>query len=387
MPLAHQNDDAPILASVERFLASRLPPDEVRRRDRDHVPPYDLLPEMGRLGLFALAVPEAEGGLGASWTTIAAVQDAIASKAGAAGSIFNRVVAFGITSLLAHGSAAQRAAHLPGLIAGEAFFALALTEDRAGSDARAVALKATPVAGGFRLDGRKIWVSDADAAAGIVTVARGPGPGEATLFVVPRSSPGLRLTPIPKIGANCMPCFEVVYDGVVVGEDAVLGAVGEGFERLGRTLHIARASLAATATGQAEAALGLMIGHAKERVQFGRPLAANQVVRHRLADLRTRIDLSRLLVRRVADMIDASEPCRREATQAKIVATETLQDVTQAGMQLLASAAYHADSDMQRLWRDARLYTFGEGANDVLRDVVAREMGLGAAIPNRSERS
>jgi alkylation response protein AidB-like acyl-CoA dehydrogenase len=112
-------------------------------------------------------------------------------------------------------------------------------------------------------------------------------------------------------------------------------------------------------------------------VQFGRPLGAFQAVAHRLADMRTRVDLSRLMVRHLAGLIEDGLPCRREAAQAKVVATETLRDVTDAGMQILASAGYSAESDMQRLWRDSRLYPFGEGANEVLRDAIARDMGLG----------
>jgi alkylation response protein AidB-like acyl-CoA dehydrogenase len=115
-------------------------------------------------------------------------------------------------------------------------------------------------------------------------------------------------------------------------------------------------------------------------VQFSRPIGAFQSVAHRLADMRTRVDLSRLMVRHLAGLIEDGAPCRREAAQAKVVATETLRDVTDAGMQILASAGYAAESDMQRLWRDSRLYTFGEGANDVLRDSIARDMGLGEAL-------
>jgi alkylation response protein AidB-like acyl-CoA dehydrogenase len=164
---------------------------------------------------------------------------------------------------------------------------------------------------------------------------------------------------------------------VTVGEDALMGEEGRGFTQLMATLHYSRASMAATVTGAAEAALGIALSHAKERLQFGRPLGAFQAVAHRLADMRTRVDLSRLMVRHLAGLIEDGAPCRREAAQAKIVATETLRDVADAGMQILASAGYAADSDMQRLWRDSRLYTFGEGANEVLRDAIARDLGLG----------
>ncbi len=144
------------------------------------------------------------------------------------------------------------------------------------------------------------------------------------------------------------------------------------------TLHYSRDSMAATVTGAAEAALQIALNHARERVQFGHPIGFNQTVAHRLSDMRMRVDLSRLMVLNLAELISQGAPCRREAAQAKIIATETLRDVTDVGMQILASAGYSAESDMQRLWRDSRLYTFGEGANEVLRDTIARELGLGA---------
>ena len=375
-------EQAQILASVETFLARALPPDEIRRRDAQHIPPYDLLPEMGRAGLFALAVPMAHGGLGADWHTVALVQERLGRHAYMAASIFNRVVGFGLMSVLAYGSEDQRRVLLPLLMAGEAFCALALTEPQAGSDAAALRTRAVRHAGGWRISGRKTWISDAQGARWLILPARtGPereGHRGISLFLVPTDAPGIAMTPLPKIGNNCMPSFDIGLDDVEVGEGALLGEEGRGFVHLMSTLHFSRASMAATVTGAAEAALQLALEHARSRVQFGQPIGQFQAIAHRLADLRTRVDLSRLLVAHLARLIAQGAPCRREAAQAKIVATETLRDVADAGMQIMASAGYAADSDMQRLWRDSRLYTFGEGANEVLRDSIARDLGLSA---------
>ena len=375
-------EQAQILASVETFLARTLPPEEIRRRDAQHVPPYDLLAEMGRAGFFALAVPVAHGGLGADWHTVALVQERLGRHAYMAASIFNRVVGFGLMSVLTYGSEDQRRALLPGLMAGETFCALALTEPQAGSDAAALRTRAVRHAGGWRISGRKTWISDAQGARWLILPARtGPereGHRGISLFLVPTDAPGIAMTPLPKIGNNCMPSFDIGLDDVEVGDDALLGEEGRGFAHLMSTLHFSRASMAATVTGAAEAALQLALGHARDRIQFGQPIGQFQSVAHRLADLRTRVDLSRLLVAHLARLIAQGAPCRREAAQAKIVATETLRDVTDAGMQIMASAGYAAGSDMQRLWRDSRLYTFGEGANEVLRDSIARDLGLSA---------
>lgn len=372
--------DSEILDSVGAFLHRQLPPDEIKRRDAGHVPPYDLMPGMGELGLFALAVPEAEGGLGAAWKTIAQVQLKLGQHAYMVASIFNRVVGFGLMSVLNYGSAAQRRLLVPALMSGEAFCALALSEPQAGSDAAAIRTRAVRLGDGWRLNGRKSWISDALQARWLILPAR---TGEAheghrgiSLFLVPTNSPGIAMTVLPKIGNNCMPSFDIGLQDVDLPADALLGEEGRGFAQLMSTLHYSRASMAATVTGAAESAFQIALSHARERVQFNRPIGQNQAIAHRLADMRMRIDLSRLMVMHLAGLIDQGAPCRRESAQAKIIATETLRDVTDAGMQILASAGYSAESDMQRLWRDSRLYTFGEGTNEVMRDVVARELQL-----------
>jgi alkylation response protein AidB-like acyl-CoA dehydrogenase len=369
------------IEAVDRFVAQHLPPEEVRRRDHAHVPPYDLLPAMGEAGFFRIALPEDEGGLGEDWRSLALVQERFGAHAYMAASILNRVVGFGITSVRGYGSAAQRTAYLPRLLAGRMLIALALTEPGAGSDAAAVTTRAARLpGGGWRITGRKSWISDARGADLMLVVARtAPGSTGAegiSLLLVPPAAPGMAMTELPKIGNNCMPSYDIAFDGVEVPEEALMGEEGRGFRHLMSTLHASRASMAATVTGAAEGALGIALDHARTRIQFGRPIGANQAIRHRLAEMRMRVDASRLTVRHLAWLIATGQPCRREAAQAKIIATECLQFVTDGGMQITASAGYAAESDIGRLWRDARLYSFGEGANEILRDGVAREMGL-----------
>jgi alkylation response protein AidB-like acyl-CoA dehydrogenase len=369
-----------IVAAVGAYFDRRLPAEEVRRRDRENIPPYDLLPELAELGLFRLPVPAQYGGLAEPWTTIALVQEELGRRAYFVASIFNRIVGFGVQSLIAYGSEAQRRELLPKLMDGRALIALALTEPEAGSDAAAARTRAAKVEGGWRLTGRKTWISDADGASHLLTLARGRARDGAdlglTVFLVPRASPGLAMTVIPKVGNNAMPSYDIAYEDVFAPDAALMGEVGRGFTHVLSTLHYSRASLAATVTGAAQAAVDLAIQHVRERVQFGRPLAALQSVRHRIADMQMRVDQSRLIVRHLAWLIAQGEAAKREASQAKVIATETLQFVADHGMQLMAGAGYHADSDMQRYWRDARLYSFGEGANEIHRDLIARELGL-----------
>lgn len=369
-----------ILGALDRFLTARLAPEEVRRRDAHHIPPYDLLPELGELGLFRLALPEEHGGIGADWRTVALVQERLGLHAYMAASIFNRVVGFGAASILSYGSVAQKAALLPRLAEGRLLIALALTEPEAGTDAAALRTRAERVRGGWRLHGRKSWISDAKGADFLLVPARSsPGATGAegiSLFLLPPEAEGVSMTPLPKVGNNCMPSWDIGIDGAFVPDEDMMGEEGQGFRHIMSTLHRSRASMAATVTGCAQAAVDCALAHARERRQFGRPIGAFQAVRHRLADMQMRVDQSRLTVLHLSWLIATNRPARREAAAAKVIATEALQYVTHHGMQLMASAGYSSEGDMQRFWRDGRLYSFGEGANEIQRDIIAKDMGL-----------
>jgi alkylation response protein AidB-like acyl-CoA dehydrogenase len=380
MDFSISDEQRQILDSIGRFVDRRLPKEEVRRRDAEHVPPYDLLPEMGSMGLFALPFPAEYGGLGQPWTTVALAQERLGYHAYMAASIFNRMVGFGGMSILTYGSEAQKRELLPRIIAGEILVALALTEPQAGSDAGAIAMRAERVDGGWRLTGRKTWISDAKGADFLLTAARttagSRGSDGLSMFLVPADAAGLAMTPLPKVGNNCMPSWDIGFDEVVVPEGALIGAEGQGFGHLMSTLHYSRASMAATVTGCAQAAVDLALAHARDREQFGRPIGKFQAIRFRLADMQMRVDQSRLAVYHLAWLIATGQKCQRQAAQGKIIATETLQFVTDHGMQILASAGYAADGDMQRYWRDGRLYSFGEGSNEIQREIVAQELAL-----------
>jgi alkylation response protein AidB-like acyl-CoA dehydrogenase len=367
-----------IMRSVDRFCAERLSADDVRRRDEAHQPPYDLLPAMARLGLMRAPFKAEHGGLGLSWLAFCRIQERLGYSAYFAGSILNRIVAFGAMPIVMFGTVAQRSALLPRLLDGEAMIALALSEPEAGSDARAVRTSARRTGDGWIISGRKTWISDAGEATHLLTLCRGADGDQPALtaFLVPRRSAGIAMTPIAKVGNNCMPSFDIGFDAVPVADDDRLGAVGEGFKTVSGALGYSRASMAATAVGCAKAALDLALEHAKSRVQFGKPIGEFQVIKHRLADMKFEITKAELLVAELARRIDGGEDIDIITPMAKLAATEALQFVTAHGMQILASAGYASESPMQRYWRDARLFTFGEGTSEIQREIIARHLGL-----------
>lgn len=377
---ALQSDHLAILDEVDRFFRE-ISPAEMLRRDAEHIPPYDFLPRLGELGLIGAALPESAGGLGLPWSVFCRIQETIGYYAQPIGSILNRVISFGALPVLMFGTEAQKALLLPGLLEGRALHALALTEPGAGSDARAVITKAERTADGWRINGRKTWISDAARADRLLTLCRIPGADGAARFVtflIPRDAPGVSMTPIPKVGNNCMPSFDIGFDEVMVSDDDRLGDIGRGFETVTGTLKYSRTSLSALLIGAARAALDLAVSHAKARVQFRQPLSSFQVIRHRLVDMRLEIEKARFLVYEFARAVDAGEDVEALGAMTKIAASEMFQYVTDHGMQILASAGYAADSPMQMHWRNARLYSFGEGANEIQREIVGRQMGLTA---------
>ena len=369
-----------LLDSVDKMIALHLPPEEVRRRDQAHEPPDFLLKHYADLGLLAIPFPETYGGLGGAWQTVAVAHERLGYHAAMAASLLGTTLGFGGMSIYTYGSERQRETLLPKIIAGELRFSLGLTEPGAGTDAGALITRARRGDGGWIVNGRKTWISSADQADYIVTACRttegSTGNRGISMLLVPRGAEGIHMTPLAKVGNNCLSSWDIAFEDVFVPEEGLLGDEGDGFKHLMSTLQYSRSGQAANAIGQSQRAVDIAVAHVKERKQFGRPLGKFQAVAHRIADMQTRVDQARFILYHLAWLVDQGARCRKEAAQAKMVASECLQYVTHHGMQLLASAGYAIESDMQRLWRDSRLYTFGEGANEIQRDIIAREAGL-----------
>ena len=366
--------------SIDAFMADHYPPAMVRRFDRDAETPTHLLKGFGALGLLGAPFPERYGGSESDWVTVTVIQERLGYHASIAAALYSITVDFGGMSILTYGTDEQRERLLPALVAGELGFCLALTEPEAGTDAAAMRTAASKVDGGWRIRGRKTWISCADTADWLVVPCRtrkgSEGSDGISILLVPRTAPGIAMTKLPKLGNHALTSWDIAFDDVFTADANLMGPQDGGFRCLMSTLAYSRAGQAANAIGQAQAALDIAARHIKERQQFGGPLSRFQVLRHRIVDMQMRIDQARLMLYRLAWKIGRGERCRIESAQAKILASECLQYVSHHGMQMLASAGYAVESDMNRYWRDGRLLTFGEGANEMLRDLIAREMDL-----------
>jgi len=371
--------------SIDRMMQRHLPPDEVRRRDEQADPPNHLLQIFSNMGLFDLVLPSQDNDWDKNcWMRLSVVQERLGYHATMAALLFNRVACFGMMTLITSASKDQQNRFLPRLHAGEGAFALALSEAGAGSDAGAIRTRAERDGSGWKITGRKTWISGAADAIKMIVAARtdpnSKGGAGITLFMVDPDAAGVSMTRLEKIGNRCSLSYDIGLDGVLVTDEDVIGAVGGGFDCLKKTLFYARSGLSAAVVGTAQAAVDRAVFHAREREQFRKPIGSFQVIAHRLANMQTEVDLARLLSRELAAAIDAGRDCSRLAAQAKLVSTETLKRVTEHGMQIMASAGYASESDMNRYWRDARLYSFGEGSSEILLDLISADMGVGRGI-------
>jgi len=254
--------------------------------------------------------------------------------------------------------------------------ALATTEPDAGSDAAAMRTRARKVDGGYVLDGQKAWISNGGIAQFYVvfaTVAPGTGHRGITAFLLDRDDAGLSFgEPIPKMGQRAIPNTELFLQDCFVPDDRRLGAEGEGFRGLMTTFDRSRANLAAAATGLARAATEYARDYAKERVQFGKPIAEHQAVAFRLADMALRVDASRLLAWRAAAMLDRGERATTEAAMAKLHASETAMFCTWGAVQTLGGWGYSREYPVEKWMRDAKLEEIEEGTSDIQRLVISR---------------
>ncbi|MFJ4858887.1 acyl-CoA dehydrogenase family protein [Streptomyces sp. NPDC088730] len=274
------------------------------------------------------------------------------------------------------GTAAQRERWLPEVRAGRAVAAFALSEPGAGSDAAALALDAAPAPDGWRLTGEKCWISNAPEADFYTVFARttqGAGARGVTAFLVPADRPGLTGTPLDMLSPH--PIGALGFDGVPVGRDDVLGEPDRGFRVAMNTLNLFRPSVGAFAVGMAAAALDATVEHTATRTAFGGPLADLQAVSHQVAEMATRTEAARLLVYAAAAAYDAGEPgVPRRAAMAKLFATETAQYVVDTAVQLHGARALRRGHLLEHLYREVRAPRIYEGASEVQRTIIAKEL-------------
>jgi alkylation response protein AidB-like acyl-CoA dehydrogenase len=378
------DDDQRLIQRTAREVADRVLAPRAAARDASGEFPVAELAELARLGLLGIAVPEALGGAAAG-----AVATSLAIQELARGDASVAVLA-SLTNLVAdliatRGGPALAAAWVPRLVSGELVSgAFALSEAGAGSDPSAIRTLATRTSRGWRISGTKQWVTAGDRAGCIVVwaltqppdPAGGPGRG-ITAFVVPGGAPGLTVARLEdKLGLRGASTAQLVLDGVELGDDAVLGAVGGGFALAMVALDGGRIGIASQAIGIARGALDAAVRYARERRTFGRPIIEHQAVGAMLADAATWLDAAELMTLRAAERKDRRASFSHESAMAKLFATEHAWKICDLALQVHGGHGYVRDFPVERALRDVRVTRIYEGTSEIQRLVIARNLSL-----------
>ncbi|MFN2484288.1 MAG: acyl-CoA dehydrogenase family protein [Candidatus Limnocylindria bacterium] len=375
-PFALTDDERLVRDTVRQFATERLAPtaaarDEEERFDRS------LFDGMAAIGLTGLPYPEEYGGAGQSYFSWVLAMEEIGA-ADMSMAICLSVHILTQMPILAHGTPEQRDRFLPDMTAGRRLGAFALTEPQAGSDASAIALRADPAEGGYRLTGNKVWISnavDADVFTVFATVDRARGSEGITAFVVERDTPGFRLgSRERKMGIRASTAAELVFADALVPEANRLGTQGDGLRIALGALGAGRISIAAACTGLARSALEHATRYAVQRRQFGKPIAEQQAIQLMLADAATEVDAARLLTWRAARLRDAGGRFAAASSMAKTFASDVAMRVTTNAVQIYGGAGYSRDNPVERFMRDAKGAQIYEGTNQIQRLVIAEEL-------------
>ena len=372
-----EDDHLLLRDTVRQFALEKVAP-VAEELDREKRFPYELVAELGELGLMGMTIPEEYGGGGADTVSYAIAIEELARIDSSVAITVAAHHSLGTLPIYLFGSESQKREWLPELAAGRRLAAFGLTEPGAGSDAGAARTTARLEDGVWVIDGSKIFITNAgtDITWG-VTITAVTGEGEISNIVVPNGTSGYSISaPMQKLGWRASDTRELSFQGVRVPEENLLGARGEGFHQFLRVLDGGRISVGAMALGLAQGAYDLAFAHAKERRQFGQPIAKFQSVQAMLVDLATELEAARHLVYRAAWEKDQGREFARTAAMAKLYSGELSNRAVNWALQIHGGYGFMDEYPISRLYRDQKVLEIGEGTNEIQRMVIARHLGL-----------
>ena len=364
--------------TLTSFMDKEVGREYIREHDASRVFPEEAYQKMAERGWLGLLVPEADGGLDADPVMYAIFCEVIAKHSlDFAAAIMTSM--FTATNIAHHGTAEQKAAYLPGFLAGDVKFAISISEPQAGSDAAGLSTKAVLDGDEWVLNGNKVFCSGAHLPGTVINLMARTSPDKhngISMILVPNDTPGVDIRKLNTIVRRSLGTTEIFLTDARVPRANIIGEPGQGWAYLGDHLEWERLSLAATYVGNARTALDDTIQYTRNREQFGRPLSAFQVLKHRMAERETEVTAARLLVYSAATKLARGERALKDVSMAKVYAADVAYRCAFDGMQALGGYAQLPEYDMERYFREAKHAMVGGGTSEIQRSIIAKEMGL-----------
>jgi butyryl-CoA dehydrogenase len=366
-------------SAIRKFAEKEIAPlvDEAEEKEKF---PVELFPKMGKLGYLGIRYPEEYGGAGVDKVTECIyVEELHRICSGIAAGLLTGSLA--CDPIFYFGSEEQKQEYIVPTIKGAKIAAFALTEPNVGSDAASIQSRAIKDGDHYILNGTKVFISNGPICDYCIVAAytdptkRGEG---INLFIVDKGTPGFTVSrKLSKVGNRSTETGELVFEDCRVPKKSMIGEKeGGGFAQLMKTLRSGRVAFGSRCVGLAQSAFEMSLKYSQEREQFGRPIGRFQVNRFKLAEMTMYIDIMRTITFRAASLLDQNKNCMKEASMVKLFCTETLQKIVADAMQIHGGWGYMMEFPIQRIWRDARLYTITEGTSEIQHLIIAREMGF-----------
>ncbi|MEE3622666.1 acyl-CoA dehydrogenase [Nitrospirillum sp. BR 11752] len=370
-------EQAMVRDMARAFARERLAPGAAER-DRTSAFPAEEIRAMGELGLMGMLVPEEWGGAGTDILSYVLAIEEIAAGDGAISTIMSVHNSVGCAPILKFGTPAQKDRYLRAMATGQMLGAFCLTEPQAGSDASALKTRAVRDGDHWVINGAKQFITNGqNAGVALVFAVTDPAAGKKGIsaFLVPTDTPGYTVARLEhKLGQRCSDTAQIVFDDVRVPADALLGEPGQGYRIALANLEGGRIGIAAQAVGMAQAAFEAARDYARGRTSMGVAIIEHQAVAFRLADMATRIEAARQLVLHAASLRQAGQPCLKEASMAKLFASEMAERVCSDAIQTLGGYGYVEDFPVERIYRDVRVCQIYEGTSDIQKLVISRNL-------------
>ncbi len=372
------DDERAILDSIEQWVEKEVRP-IARKFDQADEYPHELVEQMKELGLFGATIGQQYGGLGLPASTYAKIVIKVASAWMAPSGIFNSHLIMA-SAIERFGTEAQKASFLPRMASGEFRGGIGLTEPNAGTDLQAIRTVAKRDGDSYIVNGAKSWITNSGNGHGILLLVKTdpqaqPRHKGMSLLIAEKGEGFIVANKMKKLGYKAIDTCELVFDNYRVSADRLVGGVeGLGFKQVAGGLELGRINVAARGCGIALGALELSVRYAQERSTFGKPICEHQAIQLKLAEMATQVEAAKLLIEQAARKYDAGERCDMEAAMAKYFGSEAGVFCANEAMRIFGGYSYSTEYEIERYYRDAMLMCIGEGTNEVLRTIIAKQL-------------